>query len=73
MLSDAQTRKELQFKDVRTQELDEVNHLKEAIAKEKKDKKDKRAREREAAWEVIRENEVEKQRRLAKRDEEKAA
>jgi len=73
MLTDAQTRKAVMFKDVRKQELTEVQDLRSAIEKEKKDKKDKKVKQREAAWEVIRENEVEKQRRLTKREEEKAA
>ena len=34
--------------------------LKGEIEQEKQDKKDKRAKEREAAWRVIRENEAEK-------------
>ena len=73
MVTEAQVRKESQFKDARKQELHEVHDLREAIEKEKRDKKDKRVKQREDAWTVIRENEVEKQRRLAKREEEKAA
>lgn len=65
MLEEAQKRKEFQYKDVRKQELNEVSELREAIEKEKRDKKEKRVKEREAAWKVIRENEIEKEKRLA--------
>jgi hypothetical protein len=50
-----------------------VSELREAIEKEKKDKKDKRVKEREAAWKVIRENEIEKEKRLAIKQKEKIA
>ena len=67
MLEDAQKRKELQFKDARRGELTEVSELRDALEKEKRDKKDKRVKEREQAWKVIKENELEKEKRIAQK------
>ena len=68
MIEESQKRKEFQYKDVRKQELTEASDIREAIAKEKQDKKDKRIKQREEAWKVIKENEIEKEKRLAKRE-----
>ena len=56
---------------MRKQELDEVDKLKEALEKEKKDKIEKKKRERVAAQKVIAENELEKAKRIQEKEMEK--
>ena len=53
MLDDHLKQKENHFKDLRRDELNEVNVLKEALEKEKQDKIAKREKEKEEAWKII--------------------
>ena len=64
MLLEAQGRKIREFQAMRGEELDEVDKLKGDLRKEKADLVKKKQLEREACLKVIKENDVEKQRRL---------
>ena len=64
MLLEAQGRKIRDFQAMRSEELDEVDKLKSDLRKEKADLVKKKQLEREACLKVIKENDVEKQRRL---------
>ena len=64
MLLEAQGRKIRDFQAMRSEELDEVDKLRTDLRKEKADQLKKKQLEREACLKVIKENEVEKQRRV---------
>ena len=71
MLMEAQRQKEEHYQKLRRLELEEVDKLKQAIEKEKNDKLEKKKKERQAAWKVIAENEVEKAKRLKEKEDDK--
>jgi len=63
----AKQRRDAEYQDQRLKERGEVERLQAAIEGERAERRAKKARAREAAWVVIRENEVEKEKRqLAK-------
>lgn len=71
MLVKAQEQKKMNFQAQRQNELKEVADLQQAIKQEKQDKIEKKKREREVAWKIIRENELEKEKRMQEKELEK--
>ena len=71
MLLEAQGKKMREYQNIRSNELVEVDELKEGIKKEKMDAQQKKKRERDAAELVIKANVIEKQRVLGEQEKEK--
>ena len=71
MLKEAKRKRDTLYQGERAKEHGEVAKLRAGIEKEKEDKVSKKAKERENAWKVIRENEQEKVKRMQEKEEER--
>ena len=71
MLLEAQGKKIRDYQEMRNKELIEVEELKEGLKKEKKDAIEKKKLERDNCLKVIKENDIEKIRRLGVQEKER--
>ena len=71
MLLEAKHKRMVEIQDLRNAEIHEVSELQTAIQQEKKDKLQRKLAERSAAWQVIKENEEEKKKKLDVKEKER--
>ena len=71
MLLEAKHKRMVEIQDLRNAEIHEVSELQTAIQQEKKDKLQRKMAERSAAWQVIKENEEEKKKKLDVKEKER--
>lgn len=71
MLLEAQGKKIRDYQEMRNKELIEVEELREGLKKEKKDAIEKKKLERDACLKVIKDNDLEKLRRLEEQEKER--